>query len=243
MISTANASALGPHVWVADGIEGGNRVWNRDGTTIAAGSLPSTGEVFSCPVSVGAGQTCGSSFMMFFAGTIGEMIVYSAALSTAERQFVEGYLACKWGIQSQLPTSHPYYAVCPGTANPSVVLVLSITRTGNPAPGTVGTYTTTYANSSGTLAYNPMVSSPVPAHTDFQIGSMTSNAGNTGLSYAASYSSDGGSTWTYVPVSGGGGAPSGYDRNVTNVRWNASGALGCGSGVNSGSVAFAVQIQ
>ncbi len=38
-----------------------------------------------------------------------EMVGYSVALTTAQRQQVEGYLAWKWGTQASLPTTHPYY--------------------------------------------------------------------------------------------------------------------------------------
>jgi hypothetical protein len=41
-------------------------------------------------------------------GTIGELIIYNAALTTAQRQQVEGYLAWKWGLQGNLPNNHPY---------------------------------------------------------------------------------------------------------------------------------------
>ena len=41
---------------------------------------------------------------------IGEIIIYSnVGVSTLQRQQVEGYLAWKWGAQSYLPTTHPYY--------------------------------------------------------------------------------------------------------------------------------------
>jgi hypothetical protein len=44
-----------------------------------------------------------------YTGLVGEVIVYNSALSTAQRQQVEGYLAWKWGIQQSLPSSsHPY---------------------------------------------------------------------------------------------------------------------------------------
>jgi hypothetical protein len=36
------------------------------------------------------------------------MMIFSSALSTADRQTVEGYLAWKWGLQSLLPGGHPY---------------------------------------------------------------------------------------------------------------------------------------
>ena len=37
-----------------------------------------------------------------------EILVYNRALSTLERQTVEGYLAWKWSLQGSLPTSHPF---------------------------------------------------------------------------------------------------------------------------------------
>jgi hypothetical protein len=37
-----------------------------------------------------------------------EILVYNSVLSTFQRQYIEGYLAWKWGIQSTLPASHPY---------------------------------------------------------------------------------------------------------------------------------------
>jgi hypothetical protein len=50
----------------------------------------------------------GASYGTFFTGQINETVVYSNVLSTAQRQQVEGYLAWKWGLQSNLPSSHPY---------------------------------------------------------------------------------------------------------------------------------------
>jgi streptogramin lyase len=43
----------------------------------------------------------------------GEIIFYSRALSTSERQNIEGYLTWKWGLQSSLPVTHPYYSAPP----------------------------------------------------------------------------------------------------------------------------------
>jgi hypothetical protein len=36
------------------------------------------------------------------------MIIYNRTLTTSERQTVEGYLAWKWGIQANLPATHPF---------------------------------------------------------------------------------------------------------------------------------------
>ena len=46
-------------------------------------------------------------------GDLAEVIIFNSALSTSDRQKVEGYLAWKWGIQSTLPTGHPYKSVAP----------------------------------------------------------------------------------------------------------------------------------
>lgn len=39
---------------------------------------------------------------------IGEILIYNTTFADAQRQQVEGYLAWKWGLVSQLPSAHPY---------------------------------------------------------------------------------------------------------------------------------------
>jgi len=46
-------------------------------------------------------------------GLIGEVIVFPASLSSDNQARVEGYLAHKWGLQSTLPSNHPYKSVPP----------------------------------------------------------------------------------------------------------------------------------
>jgi hypothetical protein len=93
------------------------------------------------------------------------------------------------------------------------------------------------------LDYNPVVTLPLPAHTAFQLSSASSNQQTTGLAApTVTYSSDG-TTYAYTPTSGGGGAPSGYDAAVKDIRWTFSGALGCGTVNNAGAVTFIAQIQ
>jgi hypothetical protein len=48
-----------------------------------------------------------------FMGSMQEIVVFNRALSTTERQNIEGYLAWKWGLQTTLPSTHPYYASAP----------------------------------------------------------------------------------------------------------------------------------
>jgi hypothetical protein len=44
----------------------------------------------------------------FLPGRMYEVTNYNRSLSTIERQQVEGYLSWKWGLQTLLPTSHPF---------------------------------------------------------------------------------------------------------------------------------------
>ena len=147
-------------------------------------------------------------------------------------------------------------ATDPTTINagvPSIMLVKSVDPAGTQIPGTDLTYTVIYTNSGTAPAQNFIIIDPNPANVDplervfhnvdFKVGSMTSAPGTSGLVATFSYSNDGGMTWTYTPVSGGGGAPSGYDRNVTNVRWSFAGNLSQTSPNNTGSVSFIARIR
>lgn len=46
-------------------------------------------------------------------GPLGEIVAVSDVLSTADRQKLEGYLAWKWGLESNLPIGHPYKTTPP----------------------------------------------------------------------------------------------------------------------------------
>jgi hypothetical protein len=52
-----------------------------------------------------AGYARGTDYM--------ELILYYGDLAPPDRQRVEGYLAWKWGLQANLPTTHPYYKFRP----------------------------------------------------------------------------------------------------------------------------------
>ena len=57
--------------------------------------------------------TIGSWSQNIFAGTIHEVIAYPQHLHDTDRMRVEGYLAWKWGFQSNLPSTHPFYHNAP----------------------------------------------------------------------------------------------------------------------------------
>lgn len=89
--------------------------WQGASTAVGLfGATPTSG---SNPVSV---NVLGSIFRLGTdAGTcsnfnLGEFLIYNSPLTNVQRQIMEGYLAWKWGFNSQLPTNHPYW-----TNNPS----------------------------------------------------------------------------------------------------------------------------
>lgn len=49
----------------------------------------------------------------FLIGLVGEIIVTNTALSSDEREKIEGYLAWKWALQSNLPAGHTYKNIPP----------------------------------------------------------------------------------------------------------------------------------
>lgn len=77
--------------------------------TINAGGFTGAGTT-----TLGGQQTQTSQYT--YTGYLNEVIIYNTVLTTTQIQFVEGYLAWKWGLQSQLPTSHTYYSKSPFTA-------------------------------------------------------------------------------------------------------------------------------
>jgi trimeric autotransporter adhesin len=128
-------------------------------------------------------------------------------------------------------------------SSPSMTLLKSVSPGGARPPGTDLAYSVVFTNTAGTPAIDPVVVDTVPANTDFKVGSVTTNLGTSGLTVVVAYSNDGGTTWAYVPAGGAGGAPAGYDRTVTNVRWTLTGSLTSTAPGNTGSVAFTARVR
>jgi len=134
-------------------------------------------------------------------------------------------------------------------APPSVSLTKSVTPSGTQVPGTQLTYTVAFTNTGGSPATAFVLIDPNPAtvlkindYMDFKVGSVTNVLGGL-TSVTVAYSNDNGATWTYTPASGAGGAPAGYDRNVTHIRWTFGGSLPQTAPNNSGSVSFTTRIR
>jgi uncharacterized repeat protein (TIGR01451 family) len=128
-------------------------------------------------------------------------------------------------------------------AAPNITLTASVNPTGIVQPHTDLVYTIAFNNSGGGSAFGFVISDPIPTHTDFKLGSVTTNLGTTGLTSTVGYSNNGGSTWTYTPASAAGGAPAGYDRNVTDVRWIFAASLSQTAPNNAGTVGFTARIR
>ncbi|MDQ1556956.1 MAG: hypothetical protein QOD32_16 [Pyrinomonadaceae bacterium] len=111
----------------------------------------------------------------------------------------------------------------------------------NQTPGSDITYVINFTNTGGSIAKGLTIADDVPLNTDFKVGTATAALGSTGLTVSITYLDTNGVV--YTPVSGGGGAPSGYDRNVKTVRWALTGNLSQSTPNNSGSVSFTTRIR
>lgn len=122
-------------------------------------------------------------------------------------------------------------------------LTKSVSPSGDQVPGTDLSYTVDYQNLGATTLNTIVVYDAVPAWTQYKVGSQTTGtAPATVTAIAVQYSNNNGATWAYAPASGGGGAPAGYDANVTNVRFVFTGSLLSGASSTAG-VGFTVRIQ
>jgi hypothetical protein len=91
----------------------GSRGINANGGSITSNA--SSSGPFNLSNYVIGGPTDTGAAGEYFIGRVGEVLVYNTALSTDDRQTVEGYLAWKWGLQANLPSTHPYKNKNPGS--------------------------------------------------------------------------------------------------------------------------------
>ncbi|MBV8491030.1 MAG: multicopper oxidase domain-containing protein, partial [Candidatus Eremiobacteraeota bacterium] len=112
-------TASGPAIWTAAGSSADKQQLLRKNGTLIGRQLPiaapSSG---SAPLALGATIDSGGVGHAPYLGQIAEVLVYNSLLTTAQQQSVEGYLACKWGLQGRLPANHPFRTVCPQSAGP-----------------------------------------------------------------------------------------------------------------------------
>ena len=76
------------------------------GTTLASSAVNYGGAQYLARGDGGAGTSVWNT-------SINEIVIVSSAMTTADRQLMEGYLARKWGLTANLPAGHPYKTVGP----------------------------------------------------------------------------------------------------------------------------------
>lgn len=96
-----------PHLHVSQYQDPGCEVWKNGTSEGSSGSTPANDlSVTTGTLQVGNGWR--STAAEAFDGLICEVILVSSAISTSDRQKLEGILAWKWGLVSDLPGGHPY---------------------------------------------------------------------------------------------------------------------------------------
>ena len=108
-------------------------------------------------------------------------------------------------------------------AMPLISLLKSADRS-NADPGQDVVYTVELVNTGSGVGSNVVLTDDLSPYVSFYLGggapfSFTDSVPASGISLGTpQYSSDKGATWSYTPAPGAGGAPAGYDGNVTNWR-------------------------
>ena len=125
---------------------------------------------------------------------------------------------------------------------PNMTTVRGVSPGGIQLPGTDLTYTVTITNNGSDDAAGVVIAESLPVELDLQVGSVVNNL-PTGVTASVEFSNDGGSTWTYTPVSAGCGAPTNYDACATHIRWTLQNNLSFIGPDNTGDVQFVGRIQ
>jgi FtsP/CotA-like multicopper oxidase with cupredoxin domain len=119
---SATQQYVGPAFWTAAGSTSANTEYLRkDGNSIGSSTNPGDAETSAYPLVIGGNLNANGALTHPYIGSIGEILVYNRLLTTAETASIEGYLACKWGLQNRLPANHPYRTACPGAPPASPV--------------------------------------------------------------------------------------------------------------------------
>ncbi len=111
--------------------------------------------------------------------------------------------------------------------------ILKMAGVANADPGDLIPYTVQVVNAGSGDAVNVTLSDQLSPYTLFRLDtysgqpfSFSDGASSSGLTLGTpEYSDDNGASWGYTPLSGAGGAPSGYDGNITNWRIVMSGTM------------------
>ena len=203
------------------------------GTTNPPNTLtsPSGKFVYDNSLIVGSGQLLTTSGGLLFGNTSTNtetnIFYYNGAYSFSTYNPSTGYLPdpSGWGIPGNFTVS---------PAPPELTVVKSASPGPSVNPGQVLTYTVLINNTGAGTATSVVATDSWSPYV--QVGLNSYGAGvafqfvdgtpASGLTLGTPvYSNNNGSTWVYTPISGGGGAPAGYDGNVTNWQIPMTGTM------------------
>ena len=106
-IVNANSSDTNWDIYTIVRTSSGSGFFSRYGVNLATYSSSGAGmDGFY----INTGGCCGGETSN---SQIAEVIIYNIDLSTTNCSIIEGYLAWKWGLQSNLPSNHPYKSASP----------------------------------------------------------------------------------------------------------------------------------
>jgi uncharacterized repeat protein (TIGR01451 family) len=162
-----------------------------------------------------------------------------------------GTVAMTWKLEGCSGATNRQWAAGAVALKQGAVITLnkSVSPSGNQQPGTDIAYTVTFTNSGDATAQTVVITDPNPlnvivaqrvfVNVDYKLGSASISA-PWNATATIRFSNNAGASCLYTPVSGGNGAPVGYDRAVTNICWalNANVAVGAGGTIN-----FTVRIR
>ena len=109
--STVVNTGLNVPFLIGEMADGTNVIMYLNGNTMGSVNNPQTSAFAYTTYAIGSRNTASASYS--WNGLIGEIILFNSALTTPQRQQVEGYLAWKWGLQSSLPSTHAYAKFSP----------------------------------------------------------------------------------------------------------------------------------
>ena len=113
--------------------------------TLASGNTP-----LAYTTGASAQQQIGNNATATF--VLGEAMIFDGAITDIQRQQVEGYLAQKWGLQSFLPPTHPYFTLnnlLTNTFTPTEIPTCTLWLDASDATSVVGTGVATWKDKSG----------------------------------------------------------------------------------------------
>jgi uncharacterized repeat protein (TIGR01451 family) len=167
----------------------------------------------------------------------------AGAIKTYEYKFTvlaTGVPIGNWSIKvaaaegSEGTVTYTAYATMPVVIPPVLTVVKSASPNPSVNPGGVVTYTIVITNTSTGMATSVVETDSLSPYVQWGLNSygtgiafqFVDGTPASGLTLGTPvYSNNNGSTWVYTPVSGGGGAPAGYDGNVTNWRIPMNGTM------------------